>query len=89
MYHGQETTVTFEVNNKLIDVILDKFGYEIRLYRSSEDTFRFTADVQISPVFLGWCCSFGGYLKVTAPNEIVTSLRLYIDNLKELYEVNL
>ena len=74
MYHGQETTVTFEVNNKLIDVILDKFGYEIRLYRSSEDTFRFTADVQISPVFLGWCCSFGGYLKVTAPNEIVTVL---------------
>lgn len=87
MFRGEEIEVTFEAHKSLIDVILDKFGFQIHLSRSSEDTFRFSEVVQLSPVFLGWCCSFGSLLKVIAPSELVERIRSYVDELKSLYEV--
>lgn len=85
MYNGEEKEVTFEVDKSLIDVILDKFGMNIRLYNTSETTFRFKATVQISPVFLGWCCSFGDKLKVKAPTELIEQLNQYIEELRSIY----
>lgn len=42
------------------------------------DTVEFTAEVQISPTFLAWCCSLGDNLKVVAPNKVVDSVRKYL-----------
>ncbi len=87
MYHGQEQEVTFEADNSLIDIVLDKFGFGTHMYRTSNETFCFSAKVQLSPVFFGWCCSFGKLLKVVAPNDLSDRLRIYIENLATLYEV--
>ena len=87
MFTGEECTVTFEADNSLIDTVLDKFGFDTRLSARGENTFRFSATVQLSPVFLGWCCSFGKLLKVVAPNDLANRLRIYIENLATLYEV--
>ena len=89
MFRGEELEVTFEAHNSLIDVILDKFGYKMQLCRSSENAFRFSAKVQLSPVFLGWCCSFGSLLKVIAPSELVSRIRLYLDDLFRIYKPEL
>lgn len=87
MFTGEECTVTFEADNSLIDTVLDKFGFDTRLSARGENTFRFSATVQLSPVFFGWCCSFGKLLKVVAPNDLANRLRIYIENLATLYEV--
>lgn len=85
MYLGQEQEVTFEAANSLIDIVLDKFGFGTYMYRTSDETFRFSAKVQLSPVFFGWCCSFGKLLKVVAPIDLSNQLRKYIENLANLY----
>ena len=80
MFTGEECTVTFEADNSLIDTVLDKFGFDTRLSARGENTFRFSATVQFSPVFLGWCCSFGDRLRVMGPKSAVDLLKLYIKN---------
>lgn len=87
MFKGEECDVTFEADTSLIDTVLDKFGFDTHLSAVGEHTFRFTATVQISPVFLGWCCSFGSHLKVIAPDTLVKQLQSYINELKSVYEV--
>lgn len=77
MFKGEECDVTFEADNTLIDTVLDKFGFDTHLSAVGEHTFRFTATVQISPVFFGWCCSFGDKLKVVGPESAVTMLKEY------------
>ena len=74
MFTGEECEVSFEADNSLIDTVLDKFGFDTRLSVCGENTFSFSAAVQLSPVFLGWCCSFGDRLKVTGPEKVMELL---------------
>ena len=85
MFTGEECTVTFEADNSLIDTVLDKFGFDTRLSARGENTFRFSATVQLSPVFLGWCCSLGDKLRVIGPNNFIDLLRHYIANVVQCY----
>ena len=85
MFKGEECDVTFEADNSLIDTVLDKFGFDTHLSAIGEHTFRFTATVQISPVFLGWCCSFGEKLKVVGPERVGVQLIEFIVKAIEQY----
>ena len=89
MYKGEECNVTFEADNSLIDAVLDKFGFETHLFPNTETTFRFSSIVQISPVFFGWCCSFGNKLKIVAPNNIVETMKKHLNILSALYDKSL
>ncbi len=85
MFSGEEVDVTFEAHEKLIDVIYDMFGVDTKLKAISGDYFQFTATVQLSSQFYGWCCSFGDMLKVVAPTTVVNMLEDYISNLIHSY----
>lgn len=86
MYNGEECTVAFEADNSLIDMVLDKFGFNTRLTPCGDHAFGFSATVQISPVFLGWCCSFGNLLKVVEPDKVKVFIEMQISKIKKLYE---
>ena len=43
------------------------------LYVSMKKEF-FSAEIEISPVFFGWCCYFGERLKVVEPNSVVSEM---------------
>ncbi len=85
MFAGEQENVTFDVHKSLLDVIYDKFGKDVRLIRQDDETYRFTAAVQISPVFLGWCCTFGDKVKVVAPVAAVEKLKARIADLAATY----
>ena len=85
MFTGEECEVSFEADNSLIDTVLDKFGFDTRLSVRNNQTFSFSATVQLSPVFLGWCCSFGDKLKVTGPETVLKHLKEHLDKLKNSY----
>ena len=64
MFVGKTKLVQFTAKNSLIDHIFDKFGEQTKLTKVDDEHFSFTAEVQISPKFFGWCCSFGDGLTV-------------------------
>ena len=66
--------------------IFDLFGEKTRIISNGEETVRFTVDVQVSPLFFGWCCSFGEKVKLLGPDNIIEQLKEYTDSVKEQYE---
>ena len=86
MFGGKTETVKFEADKDLLDVIYDKFGEDTQIRSIGNGKISFAADVQVSPVFFGWCCSFGERLKVNSPQNLKEILSEYISTLLETYK---
>ena len=86
MFGGKTETVKFEADKNLLDVIYDKFGEGTQIRPLGNGKISFTADVEISPMFFGWCCSFGERLKVTSPVDMVIELKNYCKKIVLLYK---
>lgn len=86
MFSGKTETVKFEADKDLLDVIYDKFGEDTQIRPLNNGKISFTADVEISPMFFGWCCSFGDRLKIVAPLTMVELVCNYIKDMMQIYE---
>ena len=86
MFSGKEIDVTFRAHEKLIDAIYDVFGVDTKLISLGDEYFQFSAKVQLSLQFYGWCYSFGDMLKICSPAFVVNEAKEYIEKLKELYK---
>lgn len=86
MFTGETEQVTFEINAKLLDAMIDRFGEGIRFKAKESGKLMFTAQVQISPQFFGWCCSFGDLLNIIAPLDILKKYKSHL--LSILYNNN-
>ncbi len=85
MYSGDGQEVKIRIDKTLIDTIFDVFGVDTKFIKIDENIYEFTAEVQLSPQFYGWCCSFGDKLKVVSPMAVVDTLKGYIENLSKIY----
>lgn len=88
MYVGEEERVSIQVDNSLIDAVMDKFGEDVSLTDRGDGTAQLEIEVQISPAFLAWCCAFGDRLKVVDPNSVITSIKRYITDLAQCYDLS-
>ena len=70
MYGGVTATVTLEMKNSLINVLIDRFGDSIHVTPVTGDKFTVKLEVQISPTFWGWLFQFGNDAKVISPEWV-------------------
>ncbi|HHT16233.1 MAG TPA: WYL domain-containing protein [Papillibacter sp.] len=70
MYSGREETVRLEMKNHLAGVVIDRFGKEVILVPSGEDSFTFQVPVIVSPLFYAWVAGFGSEAKILAPQSV-------------------
>ena len=85
MYGGESAEIRIRFDKSLSDVIFDVFGADTRFSVFDDTMYEFTAKVQLSPQFYGWCCSFGDKLKIVAPSTVADALKEYIAKLNKLY----
>ncbi len=83
MFTGERKNVVFEADVSLIDVIFDKFG-DIKM-TERDDKVTFESEVQVSPTFIAWCCSFGNRLRVVSPPTVVHTIKDYAHEIYYLY----
>lgn len=86
MYGGDIKKVVFEADKKLIDVIFDKFGDNVKMRELENGKLHCTVEIQQSPVFINWCCSFGSRLKVMSPPSTIEAIKAHLAETSELYE---
>lgn len=67
MYHGESVTVTVEAEERLLNVIMDRFGREAHIRRGEEGRIIFSAPVELSPTFLSWVLGFGRDMRILSP----------------------
>jgi predicted DNA-binding transcriptional regulator YafY len=87
MYAGEETKVTIEAANRMVGVLIDRFGKDIIIVPVDEDHFRTTVTVAVSNHFLGWIASLGSDVKITGPDKVVDQMKDMIGRLADRYGV--
>lgn len=88
MYGGPRETITLEMSTKLINVVIDRFGDDIHIRRSGEDSFIVRLDVSISPTFWGWLFQFGSEARLLAPDWVIYEAQKKLLEISELYQDN-
>ena len=70
MYAGEEERVTLQFPNRLIGVVLDRFGKDADIRPMEDDTFRIRVSVALSGQFFGWLAGIGKEAKIIAPEKV-------------------
>ena len=70
MYRGESALVTLEMDRKLLNAAVDRFGREAHIRPGGPDKAVVTARVEVSPTFLGWVMSFGGAVRILSPEDV-------------------
>ena len=86
MFSGEIKTVTFEADRCLIDVIFDKFGNRVEIFRTDKEKIHCKVEVQAGPMFIAWCCSFDNRLRVTTPPSVVKMVKDHLTKTLEQYK---
>ena len=86
MYAGDETKVTLEAENKMVSVLVDRFGKDIIIAPISDTHFRTTVTVAVSNQFFGWIMGIDGDIKIVAPNNVVEKMKETIERLVKQYK---
>ena len=86
MFDGTMETVTLEMSDKLMDVVLDRYGDSINVQRASPTTFSVKVSVQVSPTFWGWLFQFGEEARVIAPDWVKDEAKKQLAKIMQKYE---
>ena len=86
MFGGDTKTVVFEADKRIIDVIFDKFGNNVKMRELPSGKLHCTVEVQQSPIFINWCCSFGNQLKVVSPPTTIEKIRTLLKETYAMYD---
>ena len=85
MYGGTEASVVLELPEKLVDVIIDRYGESVRINPVGGGRFTVRLDVQVSPTFWGWLFQFGPEAKVISPDWVVGEAKKLLSDMQRSY----
>jgi predicted DNA-binding transcriptional regulator YafY len=85
MFSGEETRVTLEAENRMVGVLIDRFGKDIIIAPVSDTTFRTTVTVAVSSQFLGWILALDGDDRIVAPDPVLEKMRNVIEKFHDQY----
>ena len=85
MFGGNEQTVTLRFENRLLCVVLDRFGEDVPIRREDADTFQVRVRVAVSPQFLSWVFSFGGGARIVSPAAVADTMREQLASVMKQY----
>lgn len=82
MFEGEEETVKLYCKNEMANVIIDRFGKNIPLYKTDAEHFEVSIKVSVSQMFLGWIMALDG-VKIVSPDTVVDKMK---DRILKLYD---
>lgn len=87
MFHGKEAYVKMRFQNRFVDAVVERFGYDIVITTDKDDNhFYIKPYIQVSPPFYGWLIGFGTSVKIIEPDWVVEDFRKYVLKVFRLYK---
>lgn len=78
MYGGEEEIVTMQFPNRLVGVILDRFGREADIRPMEDEVFRIRTKVAVSGQFFGWLAGLGREAVIVGPASVKSQYRKWL-----------
>lgn len=85
MFTGDEQNVKIQFDNKLIGVVIDRFGKDVMIVPKDDTSFTINVRVSVSNMFFGWIIGLGEGAKILGPENVVKKLKDEIERLNEQY----
>lgn len=90
MYDGDRKKVKLICDNDVIDSMIDKFGEDIEIQRTTKTTSIVTLNIVVSHIFFSWIFGFDGKVSIKSPkavkdqyiNMIIEAAKHYIPSLE-------
>ncbi|MBQ3090276.1 MAG: WYL domain-containing protein [Oscillospiraceae bacterium] len=70
MFRGQEAAVRLRCENRMADVIIDRFGDQVALIPDGPDHFLCSVELAVSPQFFGWLFGLGASVVIQGPDWV-------------------
>lgn len=77
-FGGEPMTVTLDVDEEMIEVIMDRFGDAAHISPKTEHEGRAVVKVQKSPQFFGWIAGLNGTVRIAAPKALKAEYLAYL-----------
>lgn len=71
MYSGKISDVTLKCPDKLAGAVIDKFGKKVKFIPTPDGEYTVTISAAMTPTLYSWVFTFGGEIKITAPEQAV------------------
>ena len=79
MFGGREETICLEAHNRLVGVVLDRFGRDIMIQRKDHEHFKTLVRVNVSSQFFGWIASLGPDAVIASPDRVRDEYREFLE----------
>ena len=86
MFAGEEEMLEIKFDNRLIGVIIDRFGKEVPIRKHDGESFIARLSVSISSQFYGWLAALGSGAKIISPKAAADGYADYLKNISTLYD---
>jgi predicted DNA-binding transcriptional regulator YafY len=84
MYGGSDIQrVTLMCENGLMKNVIDIFGESVETEILDDNHFTASVEVSVSPTFFGWVFSFGGRMRILAPEQAAADYLAHARNIVE------
>lgn len=86
MYNGPLRQLDIRFDDRLAEVVLDRFGENVFIAPGADGTFTATVRVKVSPIFFGWLMNFGTQAKILSPADVAGEYARAARAVAELYD---
>ena len=81
MFGGEECILTMQFTNRLIGVVLDRFGKDVDIRKRDTEHFSVRVKVAVSGQFFGWLTGLGGEAVILSPVEVAEEYKKYLQRI--------
>ena len=85
MFGGEIEHVTMVFQNRMMGVVIDKFGKDVVVLKEDDRHFRITVPVAVSNQFVGWVFGLGNTVKIVAPESVKDAYKKLLKSIQEKY----
>lgn len=86
MFSGEVAEVTLKLPEKFAGAVIDKFGKKCRFKPTDDGEYTVAVKVTMTPTLYSWVFTFGGEIKITAPEKAVNEYKEQLKNAMESME---
>ena len=81
MFGGREEIVTLEFPERLIGLLIDRFGKEISIRKGENDCFLGRVRLKISGQFFGWLTGIGKEIRIASPESVREEYKTWLEEI--------
>lgn len=86
MFSGDVVDVTMRFSNRMMHVVVDKFGKQNYVKVVDDEHFEVTLPVSISPQFFSWVFGLGDFVTIIGPESVRQQMVEMLERVHKRYE---